>query len=144
MPPNPAAIAADAVLGANQAFYDAFNTRDIAAMDALWARTSPVACIHPGWTPVTDRESVMQAWHAILANPQAPTIGCEAQQVVLWGDVAMVVCLERLGSAVLAASNVFRLEDGAWRLVHHQAGPANVPNGDAGPATARRSPRHLH
>ncbi len=32
-----------ALLGANAAFYDAFATRDIEAMDELWARGVPVA-----------------------------------------------------------------------------------------------------
>ena len=37
-----------AVLAANAAFYRAFAERDVDAMDALWARSIPVACIHPG------------------------------------------------------------------------------------------------
>ena len=39
------------------------------------------------------------------------------------GDVGWVVCYEVIGGAVLAASNVFIREDGAWVLIHHQAGP---------------------
>ena len=39
---------ADAVLAANLEFYRAFTMRDVAAMDALWARDAPVACLHPG------------------------------------------------------------------------------------------------
>jgi ketosteroid isomerase-like protein len=121
---NPAAIAADAVLAANRAFYDAFNSRDIAAMEQLWSRESPVACIHPGWAPLTDRDQVLAAWRAILSNPDSPELVPEHEVAMLWGDMAMVVCCERLGDAVLAATNLFRLEEGFWRMVHHQAGPA--------------------
>src|SRR5438128_8412277 len=39
------------VLEANAAFYAAFAQRDADAMDALWAREVPVACLHPGWHP---------------------------------------------------------------------------------------------
>lgn len=140
MPPrNPATIAADAVLAANQAFYDAFNARDLDAMEALWSRAAPVGCIHPGWAPLTDRESVLQSWRAILANPQAPEITCEQPGVMLWGDIAMVLCFERLGEAALAATNLFRLEDGVWRMIHHQAGPAaENPSDDEMPAGNRR------
>jgi hypothetical protein len=139
IPPNPAAIAADAVLGANQVFYDAFNARDIDAMEALWSRGSAVACIHPGWAPLTGRDAVLAAFRAILGNPQTPEIRCQDPQAVLWGDVALVVCFERLGDAVLAASNVFRLEEGIWRMVHHQAGPAaEVPEEEAAPPGRRR------
>ncbi|MEE8533734.1 MAG: nuclear transport factor 2 family protein, partial [Alphaproteobacteria bacterium] len=37
------------VLFVNEAFYQAFADGDLAAMDAVWAREAPVACIHPGW-----------------------------------------------------------------------------------------------
>ena len=40
------------LLRANRAFYEAFNERDIAAMDELWAHHTPVACVHPGWPPL--------------------------------------------------------------------------------------------
>ncbi len=41
------------------------------------------------------------------------------------GTSAFVTCLEgTVGeSARLVATNVFMLEEGHWRLVHHQAGP---------------------
>jgi hypothetical protein len=42
----------EAVLAANRAFYRAFNDRDFAAMDALWAPTGPVVCLHPGHPPL--------------------------------------------------------------------------------------------
>lgn len=133
MPSFSAARAADAVLGANQAFYDAFNARDVEAMEALWSRDSPVACIHPGWLPLTERAAVIEAWRAILANPHTPPIICEQPAVLFWGELALVLCVERLGEAALAASNLFRLEEGIWRLVHHQAGPAADQPEEAGP-----------
>ena len=39
----------EAVLEANQAFYDAFEAHDIDAMSDLWEHTDRVACTHPGW-----------------------------------------------------------------------------------------------
>lgn len=35
----------------------------------------------------------------------------------------MVICAEELPGNRLTASNLFVKEDGAWRLVHHHAGP---------------------
>ena len=64
----------DAVLAANLEFYRAFSARDLVAMDALWARQAPVICIHPGWPPLADRDSVMESWHGILANPDSPRL----------------------------------------------------------------------
>jgi ketosteroid isomerase-like protein len=112
----------DAVLAANLEFYRAFAMRDIAAMDALWARRAPVACLHPGWTALTDRDAIMSSWSGILSNAGAPRIACYDERVLLYGDTALVLCEEELDGGTLAASNVFVREDGGWRLAHHHAG----------------------
>ncbi len=112
----------DAVLAANLEFYRAFGTRDLAAMDALWARQSAVACLHPGWTVLNEREAIMTSWEAILSNPNAPRVACFDERVLLYGDAALVLCEEELEGGTLAASNFFVREDGAWRLAHHHAG----------------------
>jgi ketosteroid isomerase-like protein len=112
----------DAVLAANLEFYRAFATRDIAAMDALWARRSPVACLHPGWSALTDREAVMSSWNGILSSPNSPRIVCYDEQALLFGNTALVLCEEELDGGTLAASNLFVREDGEWRLAHHHAG----------------------
>jgi hypothetical protein len=112
----------DAVLAANLEFYRAFGARDRVAMEALWARRAPVACIHPGWPALADRDAVMQSWHGILANPEAPRIACYDERVLLYGEAALVICEEELDGGTLIASNLFVREDGAWRIAHHQAG----------------------
>ena len=48
----------EAVLFANEAFYQAFAARDLAAMEEVWAHHCPVACIHPGWPPLHGRQAV--------------------------------------------------------------------------------------
>lgn len=112
----------DAVLAANLEFYQAFTTRDVAAMEGLWARHAPVVCVHPGWPALAGRAPVIESWRGIFANPDAPRIACFDEQVFLYGDTALVVCEEELEGGTLIASNWFVREDGAWRLVHHQAG----------------------
>ena len=103
----------DAVLAANLEFYRAFAMRDLDAMDAIWARRTPVACLHPGWTALKDRDAVMESWATILSNPGAPPrIAC----------LALVLCEEELEGGTLAASNLFVREDGAWMIAHHHAG----------------------
>jgi ketosteroid isomerase-like protein len=112
----------DAVLAANLEFYRAFTARDLAAMDALWARLAPVACLHPGWTALTDRDAIIESWEGILSNPDAPRIACFDERVLLYGHVAMVLCEEELDGGTLAASNLFVREDNEWRIAHHHAG----------------------
>jgi ketosteroid isomerase-like protein len=113
---------ADAVLAANLEFYRAFAMRDVPAMDAIWAVHAPVACLHPGWTALTDRDAIMSSWNGILSNPDAPRITCYDEQVLLFGDTALVLCEEELAGGTLAASNFFVREDRVWRLAHHHAG----------------------
>jgi hypothetical protein len=113
----------DAVLAANLEFYRAFAERDFTAMEALWAKGVPVACTHPGWAPLTDRDEIIESWRGILANPDSPRAACQDEEVFLWGAVAMVICEETLPGNTLTATNLFLKADGVWRIVHHHAGP---------------------
>ena len=38
------------------------------------------------------------------------------------GNEGRVLCIEVVGTMAFVASNWFRRIDGAWRMVHHQAG----------------------
>jgi hypothetical protein len=117
----------DAVLSANRAFYHAFATRDLDAMDRIWARTTAVACIHPGARPVFGRSGVMASWREILSVGRGgPRIEVRGERALLLGGTALVLCEEVLGAGVLAASNLFVIEDGNWRMIHHQAGPLAI------------------
>lgn len=126
------------MLKANEAFYAAFARGDFPAMDALWAQDAAVACVHPGWPPLHDRGKIMQSWQGILANPPRPPIVALQPQVQLHGDLAVVICLEAIGSMHLVASNVFVRERGNWRMVLHQSGQtSHAPKGTApAPPTA--------
>lgn len=113
----------DAVLFANEAFYAAFNGRDYEAMDALWARESPVSCIHPGGGPIFDRDAVMASWKSILGNDSQALILALGARIRLFGDYAAVICFEVIAGNNLIATNVFVRADRTWKLVHHQSGP---------------------
>jgi SnoaL-like domain len=117
----------DGVLFANESFYRAFAGGDPAMMDDLWSRKAPVACIHPGWAPLGDRHSVVESWRRILAQPNRPAIECVLPEAYLLGDVAMVICYEKIGDNYLIATNLFRREGQNWKMVHHQAGPVAEP-----------------
>ena len=116
------------VLAANEAFYAAFAARDVAAMESLWAQRTAVACIHPGWQALFGRDAVMESWRDIMSNPNSPPIRCAKPVVHVAGSTALVICAERFPGAELVATNVFVEEDGAWKLVHHQAGGVARPS----------------
>jgi ketosteroid isomerase-like protein len=126
------------ILDANEAFYRAFAEHDADAMEALWAEAAPVSCIHPGWDALEGREEVLQSWRSILEAPSAPEIQCTLASAHVLGDVGFVVCHERLPGTVLVATNLFQREGGAWRMVHHQAGP--IALGQVKPDPTPRGP----
>ena len=118
-----------AVLFANDAFYTAFQAHDMEAMDQVWARGAPVACIHPGWPALSGRDEVMESWRGILTGDNPPDIRCRDAEAYVQGESAFVICYELVGGGVLVATNIFLRESGQWRMTHHQAGPCNmVPN----------------
>lgn len=111
------------VLAANQAFYDAFARRDLAAMERIWAREAPVACTHPGWDALHGRADVLESWRAIIEGGGSPEIRCARARAVVLGDVAFVTCQEIVPGGRLIATNVFVREEGRWLIAHHHAGP---------------------
>ena len=113
---------ANAVIEANRAFYEAFNAKDPAAMEAAWAEAAAITCIHPGWNVLTGREDVLASWRSILNNPQQARIVAGGAVVQFFGDCAVVTCRELVGGNPLAATNIFVREQGRWRLAHHQSG----------------------
>ncbi len=117
---------AQEVLSANREFYRAFAERDLEAMHTLWAREAPVACIHPGWNALAGRRPVLESWGSIFLSPEPPTIRCHLPRAYLLGEVAFVICYEVLERGSLTATNTFARERGAWKMVHHQAGPAGA------------------
>jgi ketosteroid isomerase-like protein len=111
------------VLAANEAFYAAFTNRDYPQLETLWAREHEVAVIHPGWPPLFGRTAVLESWRQIVEGPGAPQISCSDARTLGSGDPVCVVCVEHLPGGLLVATNLFVREAGAWKLVHHQAGP---------------------
>jgi ketosteroid isomerase-like protein len=133
---TPAAIAA-AVLSANALFYRALTEGDYAAMSDLWAEQAQVSCLHPGARTLVGRGAVLESWKQILDGTARFELRCRQPIVRVAGDAAIVTCYEGSDDqpAHLAATNVFVMEDGRWRMVHHHAGPLSSP-GPRSPARA--------
>ncbi len=112
---------------ANEGFYRALGNSDMGAMENVWARLSPVTCLHPGWTLLTGREDVLESWRTILANPNQPRIVGGGASVTVVGNAAIVLCREVVSGSPLYATNIFVREEGSWRMTHHHSGPVMVP-----------------
>jgi ketosteroid isomerase-like protein len=117
-----------AVLTANEAFYKAFSNQDISGMEQLWSTQNDIAVIHPGWSPLLGRQSVLNSWKQIMEDSFSLDICCINASANVLGAVALVICTEILEGAHLVATNAFVLETGSWKIIHHQAGPLPQSN----------------
>jgi ketosteroid isomerase-like protein len=117
----------DDVLAANQAFYDAHEQRDLEAMRAVWEHSARVICVHPGWPILRTWPAVEESWRRILAGPGRNQFILTNGAVTVDGHVAWVTVDENLvagaAAATIAATNMFVLGTGGWKLVVHHGSP---------------------
>jgi hypothetical protein len=109
------------VLRANHEFYSAFRSGDYARMDGLWALKHEVSVYHPNWEGIEGRDAVMASWFEVMVVAEPPIVTVRDECVIMNGRRAMVLCTECFQATRIIASNLFVLEDGEWRVTHHQA-----------------------
>lgn len=116
------------VLAANQAFYDAHEARDIAAMTLAWEHTARTVCTHPGWSILRGWPAIADSWRRIFLGPGRSQFILTNEAVAVDGGLAWVTLEENLVDAgatgTVAATNLFaRDADGRWLLVVHHGSP---------------------
>src|SRR3954471_22204184 len=88
--------AADDVLAANQAFYDAFEARDIDAMSDVWERSDRATCTHPGWSTLRGWGKVASSFFTLFTGPQRVQFVLTDAHVEVEGRVGWVSLDENL------------------------------------------------
>ncbi len=125
MPGNGAELRA--VRKANEAFYQAFESRDVARMDAVWAKGEHVKCVHPGWNILCGWDAVRSSWEMIFRNSGEMRFTLSDVRIEVRGALAWVVLTENILSSVegdvsatsILATNLFERQDGRWLMIHH-------------------------
>ena len=121
----------EAVLGANERFYRAFESLDIKEMEAVWLTTPAVQCVHPGWGPLSGWSDVRDGWVRIFNNTSAMAFTPRVVHLSVVGELAWLLCIEEITSrqadeehaSQILATNVFEHRNGQWLLVNHHASP---------------------
>ena len=121
----------ESIIAANENFYKAFNARDLDAMKNVWGSQEKVTCIHPGWVPLNDLESIIDSWEGIFKNSGNMDIQITDISVTASESLAWVSCVEKLYTiathGVLASkvfsTNLFQLNEGNWKMIMHHASP---------------------
>lgn len=119
------------VLAANEAFYRAFEKKDIEAMSLVWSQGTGSLCIHPGRKTLRGWNQIRSSWEAIFKNTNYIEIETDIITTEVRDNIAYVILIENLlqvigGSRVQAqsmATNIFERMGQKWYLVHHHGSP---------------------
>ena len=113
-----------------QAFYQAFEARDLEAMMATWAEDEDIVCIHPGGTRHVGYDAVRHSFEQLFASETKLAFRVDAGVAIETVGLAMQSVVEHLragddgrrGAAI--ATNVLMRTPYGWRIVCHHASPA--------------------
>ena len=110
----------------NSSFYAHFEAADIQGMSDLWVNSDEEWCTHPGWPTNFAWDQIRVSFEQIFSGPGLPQF--LTSNVRFHGnDHAAWVFVEEnlLGSSLsaVAAVNVFKNDQGIWKMVGHQAAP---------------------
>ncbi len=115
------------ILAVNDAFYRAFEKKDIEAMRAVWSQGTGSSCIHPGRPALKGWSAVQLTWEKIFKTTAYLEIDLEIISLEVSDALAYVVLLEnvlqmaggRKNQVQTIATNVFERLGTEWYLVHH-------------------------
>jgi ketosteroid isomerase-like protein len=124
---------------ANARFYRAFESLDLAEMEAAWAKGEHVKCVHPGWGLLSGWEQVRASWDTIFKNTAEIRFSLSDVEVQVEGGLAWVTCTENIlsqvagniSAATVQATNIFERHGTGWLMIHHHA--SHVFSGEAPP-----------
>ncbi len=127
----------EAIVNANREFYRAFQSLDVENMEKVWLKDRQIVCIHPGWRKLSGWGPVMASWERIFENVFEMSFELGDVDVVMSGDLAVVVVEENLtqrgydgtSRTQVLATNVFERVGNAWFLVMHHGSPVEEPPG---------------
>jgi len=119
------------VLVANEAFYRAFEKKNLEAMSQVWSQGTASLCIHPGRNALRGWKQIRDSWELIFKNTKYLEIEIEVIATEIRDTTAYVVLVERVlqassGRTIKAesiATNIFEQMAGKWYLIHHHGSP---------------------
>ena len=146
---------------AENAFYEALESRDLDAMMAVWAGDEEILCIHPLGARLTGQDQVRESWAQLFASEARARVHV-SHQVAISGmmiavhsvqenftlEVDLTRQAESRGQQVadsrpapIVATNIYLRTGAGWRMIVHHASPAP---GEAEPPKRAGSPKILH
>lgn len=120
------------VRAASDRFYEALDQMangDASAMADVWSHGDDVTTMHPIGGREVGWGEVKEPWAAIADISTDGEITRRDQLLRVFGDLAYELATEHVSMSLAdtpvegeyRATNVYRLEDGEWKMVHHHS-----------------------
>jgi ketosteroid isomerase-like protein len=124
-------------LDASNAFYEAFEARDIEAMMSVWAEDEEIVCVHPGGLRLVGYSAVRAGWSELFSGDVRSRLRLHLSEAVLVQTISMAVQsvtehvvleneTESRGS--VETTNIFMHTPAGWRMLAHHASPSREPS----------------
>jgi len=119
---------------AEEAFYEAFNKRDLEAMMNIWLDAGHVECIHPGGPRLQGVGAVRHSWQQIFSQGEPLHFHIVRHQCTQSANLAVHSISEQIQSdtiepnsaAEVMTTNIYELTAQGWRMILHHASPARL------------------
>lgn len=119
------------VIIVNQAFYRAFEKKDIQGMGLVWFQGNSSCCIHPGGEILQGWETIRNSWDLIFKNTEYLEIDLELVSVEVSNEIGYIILKEnilqisrgRKLQAQSVATNTYQKMAQKWYLVSHHGSP---------------------
>ncbi len=119
------------VLATNEAFYRAFEKKDMEAMSLVWSQGTGSLCIHPGRNVLRGWKDIRPSWEIIFKNTNYIEVEIEVISTEIRDNIAYLIIIEKvlqisIGRRVQAqsiATNIFERMASKWYLIHHHGSP---------------------
>jgi ketosteroid isomerase-like protein len=121
---------------ATENFYSALNvlfTGDAGPMKAAWSHSDDITYMGPEGAYLRGWDAIGPLWDEVAALKLGGHVSPKQMHIVTKNDLALISCIEA-GANVsngtaetvdIRSSTVFRLEDGDWKVIHHQTDKLN-------------------
>jgi hypothetical protein len=104
-------------------FYEAFSNQDLDLMTQVWSSEQHPKCCHPGMSSISGKEDILKSWQELFTG-EAFAIEPSDASIDICGSTAFCHCVEKIGiSSGLEALNIYKREDGEWKMTFHMASP---------------------
>ena len=124
--------AEDDVRSASDQFYSALEAMangDASFMADIWSHENDVTTMHPVGGREEGWDAVSGSWEGVAAASADGTVTRSDQIIRVIGDTAYELCTESASMTFAGepialehrATNVYRRENGEWKIVHHHA-----------------------